>query len=75
MARANRKIADANALAASEVAQVKPRSDQVGGATPVLKRFCTIAILDRVGGSLRRRVENQACIKPRKRGPSGDVPA
>jgi hypothetical protein len=33
MARANRKIADANALAAPEAGQVKPQSDQVGGAT------------------------------------------
>ena len=33
MARANRKIADANALAAPGAGQVKPQSDQVGGAT------------------------------------------
>src|SRR5215470_15669837 len=33
MARANRKIADANALAAPEAGQIKPQSDQVGGAT------------------------------------------
>ena len=33
MARANRKIAGANALPAPEVDQAKPQSDQVGGAT------------------------------------------
>jgi hypothetical protein len=33
MARANGKIADANALATPEAGQVKPQSDQVGGAT------------------------------------------